>query len=149
MVVSPQQKDLVLDICIPNKGLVVESSRKQALVHLRPIAPSQRVHSLIMPSQLLLKLMRRTVPKTDIPSEASRHQSLLGIDRQDISNRTGMSFLLRISLIKRIPPRNSPSFLQRTRIINMYDRIRSTRVKQLLMRVLPVRISDSQLYLRN
>ena len=118
-----KQEDLVLDVCVPDKGLMIKSSGKQTLVHLRPVAPGKRVHALIMSSQLLLELMGRAVPETDVPAETSRDQGLLGIDGQDIADRTGVSFLLRVGLVERIPSRNSPSFLQRARIVDVYNRI--------------------------
>ena len=128
MIMTSQQENFIFDVGIPDKSFMIQPSRKKTLVHLWPIAPSQRIYSFVVTSQLLLQLMGGAIPETDLASQAGSDQSLLAIDGQDIADGAGMSFLLRVSFVEGVPSRNGASFLEKSGVINVDDGIGSTRV---------------------
>jgi len=76
-----------------------------------------------MTPQLFFQLVSAAVPQTDVTTQASRHQGLLCIDGKDIADRTRVALLLRISLVKGIPSRNSAFFFEGRRVVDVNDRI--------------------------
>jgi hypothetical protein len=77
MIMPPQQKYLLLHIGIPDKGLMIQPSRNQTLIHLTPITPIQRVHPLIMTPKLFLGQVGHAIPQADVAVVAGGHEGLL------------------------------------------------------------------------
>ena len=59
-----------------------------------------------------------------------------------------MAFLLLITFIERIPPRNSSFFVESSRIINMNDSIRASSIENLFSSFLPVSVAYFELNFR-